>query len=81
MTELADRLQRAGLIARTRSSSDRRLVVLRPTARGRRTIERVLAPLLAGIAGAVQTLGEDQLVVVGSFLGDVERVLAAIAPS
>jgi len=35
VTELADRLERAGMVARTRPQSDRRLVVLQPTARGR----------------------------------------------
>ena len=50
ITELADRLERAGLVTRSRPSHDRRLVRLNPTAQGRRTVDRALAPLDAKLA-------------------------------
>lgn len=40
MTQLADRLERAGLVRRVAARSDRRVKQLRLTAEGRRTLER-----------------------------------------
>jgi MarR family transcriptional regulator, organic hydroperoxide resistance regulator len=75
ISELADRLERSGMITRTRPPSDRRLVHLKPTPRGRRAVERVLGPLLTEMACVVAGLSEDELVVVGQFLDEVERRL------
>jgi DNA-binding MarR family transcriptional regulator len=79
VTELADRLESAGMIARTRPQSDRRLVVLKPTARGRRAVERALGPALAAIATAVDELGEQELAVIGPFLRELEGRLSSIS--
>ena len=79
VTELADRLESAGMIARTRPQSDRRLVVLQPTARGRRAVARALRPALAAIAAAVDELAEEELAVVGRFLQELERRLSGIS--
>jgi DNA-binding MarR family transcriptional regulator len=79
VTELADRLESAGMIARTRPQSDRRLVVLQPTARGRRAVTRALRPALAAIATAVDELPEEELAVVGRFLHELERRLSGIS--
>jgi DNA-binding MarR family transcriptional regulator len=78
VTELADRLESAGMIARTRPQSDRRLVVLKPTARGRRAVDRALGPSLAAIATAVDELDERELAVVGRFLRELEGRLSGI---
>jgi DNA-binding MarR family transcriptional regulator len=79
MTELADRLQRGGMIARTRSEADRRVVVLRPTARGRRRVDRALGPLLAAIGAVLDSLEGDDLEAVARFLDEVEHALIGIA--
>ena len=79
VTELADRLESAGMIARTRPQSDRRLVVLKPTARGRRAVDRALGPALGAIAAAVDELAEEELAVVGRFLTELEGRLSGIS--
>jgi DNA-binding MarR family transcriptional regulator len=75
VTELADRLQNAGMITRTRSPSDRRLVVLKPTARGKRVIDRALGPTLAAMVTVLDGLADTELGVVSHFLDQVERQL------
>jgi MarR family transcriptional regulator, organic hydroperoxide resistance regulator len=79
VTELADRLEGAGMVARTRPRSDRRFVVLKPTARGRRAVDRALGPALAAITTLVDELGEQELAVVGRFLDELEDRLGAIS--
>ena len=76
VTELADRLESAGMVVRTRLQSDRRLVVLKPTARGRRAVERALGPTLAAITSVVDELGAQELAVVGGFLHELEGRLS-----
>jgi DNA-binding MarR family transcriptional regulator len=78
ITELADRLERAGMIARTRALYDRRLVVLKPTAHGRHVVERTLGPVLIAMAAVVDGLQEAELEVVGRFLDEVERGLVNV---
>jgi DNA-binding MarR family transcriptional regulator len=79
ISELADRLERNGMITRTRPRVDRRLVVLKPTARGRRVVERALGPLLARMATAVRALTDEELDVVSRFLGELEETLDEVA--
>lgn len=79
VSELADRLERAGMIVRARRPSDRRVVVLRPTRRGRRVVERATAPVLATMAGVVRGFSEAELEVVSRFLDDVDRGLGEIS--
>jgi DNA-binding MarR family transcriptional regulator len=79
ITELADRLQNARMITRTRSPSDRRLVVLKPTARGRRVIDRALGPTLTTMDALVESLGDIELGVVSRFLDQVEQHLLELA--
>jgi DNA-binding MarR family transcriptional regulator len=75
ITELADRLQNARMITRNRSPSDRRLVVLKPTARGRRVIDRALGPTLSAMVTVLESLDDIELGVVGDFLDQVEHQL------
>jgi DNA-binding MarR family transcriptional regulator len=79
ISELADRLERSGMIARTRPRSDRRLVVLKPTPRGRRVVERALGPVVAALATVVRGLTDEELAVVHQFLDEVEHRLDEIA--
>jgi DNA-binding MarR family transcriptional regulator len=79
ISELADRLERGGMISRTRPRSDRRLVVLKSTPRGRRVVERALGPVVAALAAVVGGLSEAELAVLGGFFDEVERRLDEIA--
>ena len=79
ITELADRLQDARMITRTRSSTDRRLVVLKPTARGRRVVARALGPTLTRMATVLEGLADIELGVVSCFLDQVEQQLLEVA--
>ena len=79
ITELADRLERSQMITRTRPRSDRRLVVLKPTALGRRAVEHALSPVLAAMSTVVTALADEELVVVTRFLRDIEDTLRDIA--
>jgi DNA-binding MarR family transcriptional regulator len=76
ITELADRLERDKMVIRTRSTSDRRLVVLKPTARGRRMVERAFGPTLASMAALLEELSDDELTVISGFLDEVQLRLA-----
>jgi MarR family transcriptional regulator, organic hydroperoxide resistance regulator len=78
ITELADRLERSGMVTRTRSASDRRLVVLKPTARGRRVADDALRPTLDEMSELLGELGEDELEVIDHFLGEVDRRLLVL---
>jgi DNA-binding MarR family transcriptional regulator len=79
MTELADRLERAGMVARTRSEADRRLVVLRPTARGRRLVDRALGPVLSAMSAVLDGLDDSDLDAIARFLDRVEQGLLGLA--
>jgi DNA-binding MarR family transcriptional regulator len=80
ISELADRLERSGMIARSsRTPSDRRLVVLKPTTLGRQAVEGALTPVLAAMASVVAGLSQRELVAVGRFLGEVEGTLGELA--
>jgi len=79
ISELADRLEQAGMIARTSAPSDRRVVVLKPTAEGRRVVGEALGPLLDAMAAVVSDLTDDELAVVSRFLDGVERGLSEVA--
>jgi len=79
MTELADRLERAEMIRRTRSEADRRVVLLRPTARGKRRVERALRPLLSAVGAVLDSLEGEDLEAVARFLDRIEEGLLTIA--
>jgi DNA-binding MarR family transcriptional regulator len=80
MTELADRLERARLITRVRPPSDRRIVILTPSARGRRVIDRAVGPALKRMAGIVAALQSEERAAVARFLQDVVRGLEEANP-
>jgi DNA-binding MarR family transcriptional regulator len=77
ITELADRLERSGLITRSRQTHDRRLVLLTPTAKGRRTIDRALAPLDARLAMLWRGFDPTELQRGVQFLHDIGDALRA----
>lgn len=75
-TVLLDRLERAGLVVRSRESTDRRRVTLRPSEEGRDRARSFIAFAGAEIARAVGDSDERDLRVVVAFL---ERMNAAVA--
>jgi DNA-binding MarR family transcriptional regulator len=76
VTGLADRLQHAGLITRGPHPTDRRLVILKATPRGRRAITRGLGPVLSRLGTVIDRLGSDERRTVQRFLTDIKRALA-----
>lgn len=75
MTGLADRLETDKLIRRAPHPSDRRLLVLKATAKGQRTVEHALGPLLAQLTELAGRLQGDQQVILGGFLTDVSALV------
>jgi DNA-binding MarR family transcriptional regulator len=53
---VAGRLERAGLVERTRSETDRRRVMLRASRAGQRLLKQVLAPPLPDLRVAIEAL-------------------------
>jgi DNA-binding MarR family transcriptional regulator len=58
----------AKLIARTRGDHDRRLVLLTPTANGKRTVNRALRPLHASLGRLQRRYDADELEKLAAFL-------------
>jgi DNA-binding MarR family transcriptional regulator len=77
VTALADRLELAGMINRTRDDDDRRSVRLTPTAKGRRAVNRVLRPAHARLAAVLGTLTNEDRERLAGFLTDTTTALAA----
>jgi DNA-binding MarR family transcriptional regulator len=75
VTEMADRLERAKLIARNRGNHDRRVMTLKPTANGKRTATRALRPLHAGLAGLRDKHDQEELERLAAFLIELNDVL------
>lgn len=76
MTGIADRLQRDGLVQRRPHPTDRRVLVLRASARGRRTVQDAGGPLLLEIEQLATQLGAEQRAALGGFL---DRATALIS--
>jgi DNA-binding MarR family transcriptional regulator len=61
VTRLLDRMEDAGLVSRERDTTDRRLVTTRLTARGRKLVDSLDAPVAAEHERSLGHLGEAQL--------------------
>jgi MarR family transcriptional regulator, organic hydroperoxide resistance regulator len=79
VTDTADRLEQAGMIKRSRAREDRRVVVLRPTAKGRRAVDRALEPLHGALAAARRGRKRGELESAVGVLLDVRDALEAAA--
>lgn len=77
MTDLIDKLERRGLVRRSRKPGDRRAVRIELTSDGRRTIEMLFPRYAADIAAAMGGLGADDL----HQLGELLRALGRAADS
>ena len=78
-TQIVDRLERAGHVARERRAHDRRKVCIVPV---EASVERAfaqLAPMLDGLDGVIAGLSPDERQVIERFLDQVADVYSAIA--
>ena len=73
-TRLLDRLERMGLVARVRSTEDRRVVTSRITPRGLAMLEKVAAPLRELEEKEVGQVSETRLRALISILDEVRRL-------
>jgi DNA-binding MarR family transcriptional regulator len=76
MSKRVTRLQRDGLVARTKSESDRRRVGLTLTDDGQRTLRRVRSRRTAWLASRLGTLSRDELEAIGAAVEPLMRLLA-----
>jgi DNA-binding MarR family transcriptional regulator len=76
MTALADRLQRDGLVRRVGDPTDRRLTVLKASAKGSRVVERALGPLYVGLGAIVGALEPEELRFLERFLEQTAKLYA-----
>ena len=81
MTGVSDRLEAGGLVRRHPHPNDGRLLVLKPTAKGRRVYETSLGPMLSELGARVATLADDERAVVQRFLEEMIALLNRQADS
>ncbi len=77
MTKHVDRLERAGLVARTPSADDKRRVGLTLTDDGQRTLRRVRSRRTAWLASRLGELGPGELAAVEAAIEPLSRLLKA----
>ena len=70
-TSMLDRLEAAGHVVRSRTSSDRRLVTVTATDKARETGYRIFAPLASAFATVMDGYTPDQLALVERFLNQI----------
>jgi DNA-binding MarR family transcriptional regulator len=75
MSKRITRLERDGLVARTKSESDRRCVGLTLTEDGQRTLRRVRSRRTAWLASRLSSLSAAELATVGAAAGPLARLL------
>jgi DNA-binding MarR family transcriptional regulator len=80
ITQVIDRLERAGHVVRERQLEDKRRVLVRPLPASVAQAYRHIAPMLEGLSGVLGALeGQDRAVVEG-FLGKVIEVYRSTLP-
>src|SRR5262252_1335807 len=75
MSKRVSRLERDGLVARTRSETDRRCIGLTLTEEGERTLRRVRSRRTAWLASRLEALSPDELAAVGAAAEPLARLL------
>lgn len=75
ITKSVDKLERFGLVVRTPSEDDRRAVLLAPSAKGRRIVERYEELKVARLHPVLTGFSDQEL---GEFAGMLERVAVAL---
>jgi DNA-binding MarR family transcriptional regulator len=77
VSELVDSLERDGFVRRSEDSTDRRVVVVEITGRGRREIERVGELMTAPVAKIIASLPAEKRARLAAALADLQEALAA----
>ncbi|MDQ2915478.1 MAG: MarR family transcriptional regulator [Chloroflexota bacterium] len=77
VSELVDSLERDGFVRRSEDRSDRRVVVVDITSRGRREIERVGELMTAPVAKIIAGLSAEKRARLAAALTDLQEALAA----
>jgi DNA-binding MarR family transcriptional regulator len=77
VSELVDSLERDGFVRRSEDRSDRRVVVVEITARGRREIERVGELMTAPVAKIIAGLSAEKRSRLAAALADLQEAFAA----
>jgi DNA-binding MarR family transcriptional regulator len=77
VSELVDLLERDGFVRRSEDRSDRRVVVVEITARGRREIERVGELMTAPVAKIIAGLSAEKRTRLAAALADLQEAFAA----
>lgn len=75
MTSLADRLERDDLIRREAHPTDRRLLLLKATPRGRKLLDRIRGPLFESLAELVGVASQDEREFLTRFLEQTNALL------
>lgn len=75
MTGLADRLESGNLVRRHAHPTDRRLLVLKATPKGRRVVDRALNPVLTEIADLVRLVEPTEFGFVSAFMEQLASLL------
>jgi DNA-binding MarR family transcriptional regulator len=75
MSKRVSRLERSGLVARTKSEADRRCVGLTLTEEGQRTLRRVRSRRTAWLASRLGALTPEELAAVGAAAEPLARLL------
>jgi DNA-binding MarR family transcriptional regulator len=75
MSKRVTRLERDGLLARTKSEADRRCVGLTLTDEGQRTLRRVRSRRTAWLASRLSGLSREELAALGAATGALARIL------
>jgi DNA-binding MarR family transcriptional regulator len=77
VSELVDLLERDGFVRRSEDRTDRRVVVVEITPRGRREIERVGELMTAPVAKIIAGLSAEKRSRLGAALADLQEAFAA----
>jgi DNA-binding MarR family transcriptional regulator len=78
MSKRVSRLERNGLVARTKSEADRRCVGLTLTEEGQRVLRRVRSRRTAWLASRLGSLTPDELEAIGAAAEPLSRLLAEV---
>jgi len=81
MTSLVDRLVRSGYVTREPHPTDRRALILRPTADSHQEVRNTMGDMHARMMEAAETLSSDDSAVVVEFLRRMRQAIDSIASS
>jgi DNA-binding MarR family transcriptional regulator len=76
MTGIADRLEKDGLLRRHPHPTDRRILLLKASAKGCQTVERAGGPLLTALGQLVDVLEAEQRAALGAFLDQATALVS-----